>query len=264
MVEIKEFIIDNLIERNAGVINENKVGMKGSLYAVIKLVESRDFITTINKLIKDTKAVITVYDNWIPKSLNHDKEAELKDFLKYNFKPQLYTDIVKWWLFKDARTPNWDLISTCTINGKKGVLLVEAKAHWHELDKESHGKSLKKEASDDSIKNHKRIGDAINDANTSIKNTYSQINISRDNCYQLSNRIAHAWWLASQGIPVVLVYLGFLNCKDMDYNRRRLLKNDEEWQTCFNEHTKKVGVDTITNNWVDCGASRFITICRSI
>lgn len=237
--------------------------MKGSQYSVIKLVESKDFIANINKLIKDTKAKITVYDNWMPKSLHHDKEAELKNFLKYNFTPKLYTDIVKWWVHTDATTPNWDIISTCTINGKRGILLVEAKAHWDELEKESHGKSLKSDASANSIKNHERIGDAINEANNSIKKTYSQINISRDKCYQLSNRIAYASWLASQDIPAVLVYLGFLNCDDMDYNGRRLFKNDEDWQSCFNEHSKKVGADIITNKWVDCGPSQFITICRS-
>ncbi|WP_417558587.1 hypothetical protein [Mesoflavibacter zeaxanthinifaciens] len=238
--------------------------MKGSKSAVIELVKTRDFITTINRLIEDKNAKITVYDNWMPKSSEFNKEAELKNFLKYNFTPELYSDIVKWWMDVDTTTPNWDLISTCTINGKRGILLVEAKAHWHELDKESHGKSLKSGASAGSIKNHERIGEAILEANTSLKKTYPQINISRDTCYQLSNRIAHAWWLASQGIPVVLVYLGFLNCKDMDYNGRRLLKKDEEWQTCFNEHAKKVGVDTIINNWIDCGASKFITICKCL
>ncbi|MFA9390536.1 MAG: hypothetical protein ACERKD_12040 [Prolixibacteraceae bacterium] len=238
--------------------------MKGSQYSVIKLVESSDFISNVNTLIKTTKAKITVYDNWMPKSLHQDKEAELKDFLKYNFTPQLSADIVKWWLHKDSTTPNWDLISTCTINGKRGILLVEAKAHWDELDMESHGKNLKSDASVDSIKNHKKIADAINEANAKIKSTYPQMTISRDNCYQLSNRVAHAWWLANQGIPVVLVYLGFLNCSDMDYNKRKLFKNDKDWQTCFNEHAQKVGVDTITDNWVDCGNSKFITICRSL
>jgi len=238
--------------------------MKGSQYAVIKLLESRDFIGNINKLIKDTMAKISIYDNWMPKSLHHDKEAELKDFLKYNFNPKLASDIVKWWLFKDARTPNWDLISTCTINGKRGILLVEAKAHWGELDKESHGKQLKLNAKADSIKNHARIGEAIKEANTSIKHTFSQIDISRDKCYQLSNRVAYSWWLANQSIPVVLLYLGFLNCHDMNDGKTKLLNDDNDWQTCFNEHAIKVGVDTITDKWVDCGASEFIVICRSI
>lgn len=238
--------------------------MKGSQYAVIKLVESRDFITTINKLLKDTKAKVSLYDNWIPKSLHLHKEAELKDFLKFNFNSQIANDIVKWWLFKNATTPNWDLISTCTINGKKGLVLVEAKAHWDELDKESIGKILKSDASENSKKNHLKIGEAINQANSYIKKNYPAINISRDNCYQFSNRIAHSWWLANQGIPVVLIYLGFLNCMDINYNGRKLFKTDNDWQNCFKQHTNKVGSNNLINNWMPTNKSRFITLCKSL
>lgn len=240
--------------------------MKGSQYAVIKLVETSDFVENVNRLIKPTKAKITVYDNWMPRSLHYDKEAELKDFLKYNFSNQLGEDIHDWWLAVKhtmSRTPNWDLVSTCTINDKKGLVLIEAKAHSGELDYESRGKNPKKLTSEDSVRNHIKIGAAIIEAKDEINKRIAGVNISRDLCYQLSNRVAHAWWLANQGIPVVLVYLGFLNCHDMDYNNRILFKNDEDWQTCFNEHAQKVGVDTIIGKWVNCGESKFITICRS-
>lgn len=50
-------------------------------------------------------------------------------------------------------------------------MLVEAKAHEKELNKESHGKRLdKKEASEDSIRNQIKIGSAINEENDEIKN----------------------------------------------------------------------------------------------
>lgn len=35
------------------------------------------------------------------------------------------------------------------------------------------------------------------------------VRISRDSHYQLSNRVAFAWKLATLGLPTVLVYLGF-------------------------------------------------------
>jgi hypothetical protein len=38
--------------------------------------------------------------------------------------------------------------------------------------------------------------------------------ISRDNRYQMSNRFAWSWKLASVGVPVVLVYLGFVGAAD--------------------------------------------------
>lgn len=236
---------------------------KGSQRAMLKLIESNHFLISINKLIKPY-AEITVYDNWMPKSLHNDKEAELKNFLKYNFDPQLYNKIVNWWLYVDTTTPNWDLVSTCTIDGKRGILLVEAKAHKDELNNESHGKQLKADASDDSKKNHARIEEAIQEAKKGIKNTGFDLSISRDNYYQLSNRVAHAWWLANQGIPVVLLYLGFLDCQDMNDEKYKLLNSPKEWDDCFLNHAKQVRVGSIINKWVYCGESKLITICRSL
>lgn len=237
--------------------------MKGSKYSIIKLVESPDFIGKINKLILATGAKITIYDNWMPKSIRLDKEGELNDFLRYNFSQELSASITNWWLKVDATTPNWDLISTCSINGVKGILLVEAKAHVDEIKNEEKGKQLDHNASENSKKNHKKIGHAIDAASENLKTLVSEINISRDKCYQLSNRIAHAWWLANQGVPVVLVYLGFLNCDDMIDGKRILFTKDEEWQECFSNHAKLVGADELIGKWVDCGRSKFMLLSKS-
>ena len=45
--------------------------------------------------------------------------------------------------------------------------------------------------------------------------TNASWSLSRDHHYQLSNRFAWAWKLASLGVPVVLVYLGFLGAEEM-------------------------------------------------
>ena len=240
--------------------------MKGSKHAVLKLVASDNFIKVINALIMPAKATISVYDNWMPKSLHLEKEAELKDFLKFNISHELEENIHDWWLAVKHgidQTPNWDLVSICKINGERGILLVEAKAHWDELENESHGKKLDAKASDNSKSNHEQIGKAIAQANTAINKTIKGVSISRDQCYQLSNRVAHAWWLANQEIPVVLLYLGFLNCQDMHDGKRKLFKDDADWQNCFESHAKKVGVEKLLNQTVGCGKSEFVTICRS-
>ncbi|WP_395044667.1 hypothetical protein [Flavobacterium sp.] len=238
--------------------------LKGSKKCVLDLVQSRSFLATINTLTKGTKTVVSEYDNWMPKNIHLQKEAQLKDFLKYNFDPLLSSKIVEWWLHIDTTTPNWDFVSTCNINGKRGILLVEAKAHWSELEKERKEKFYDNSASEPSKLNHKEIGKAIEQANTEINNRISGISISRDNCYQLSNRVAYTWWLANQGIPVVLLYLGFLNCLDMNDGINRLFTNDKEWQDCFIKHAEQVGVDKLINRWVDCEKSEFITICKSL
>lgn len=237
--------------------------MKGSKYAIIKLVESSNFIDIINDLLKGTKAKISVYDNWMPKRVQMDKESELNDFLMHNFSEELHDEVTKWWLRFDTTTPNWDLISTCMIDGKRGILLVEAKAHSGELDYESHGKDPKNLTSENSVRNHIKIGAAINEAKNEINKKINGINISRDLCYQLSNRVAHAWWLANQGIPVVLIYLGFLNVKEMDDGKNKIFKDDDAWKDCFKCHSNLVGVDNLLKGWVNCGKSGFNLICKS-
>ena len=162
----------------------------------------------------------------------------------------------------NPRTPNWDLVSTCTVNGKAGILLVEAKAHESELH--DGGKRLESDASENSRKNHERIRHAIMEANSEINKAVQGVSISRDKCYQLSNRVAHSWWLASHGIPVVLLYLGFLKAEDMRSSGYIVFDNPQDWEKCFMNHAKQVGVDNIINVSVDCGNSSFVTIVKSL
>lgn len=236
--------------------------MKGSQNAVLKLIESDHFLKSINEFIKETGAKITSDDVWKPKGMKEKSEATLTTFLKGNFNQSLGENILRWWTQYGSRGPNWDLLSTCTIKGEKGLLLVEAKAHKDELDRS--GKNLKKDANDKSKVNHDKIADAIRQANIAINKQIDGVCISRDKCYQLSNRVAHTWWLANQGIPVVLLYLGCLKCEDMVNGRRTLFATDEEWQTAFTNHAKLVGVENLVGKKVDCGKSNFITICKSL
>lgn len=237
---------------------------KGSKRCMLELIDSPDFISNINVLMKDVGAYISNTDSWLPKGYHNGKEGELKDFLKEHFNPQLATDIKKWWLHNNGRTPNWDLIATCTINGERGILLVEAKAHVDELKKESKGKLYNINTKSEGTKeNHKQIALAIEEAKNEINKKIGGIAISRDSCYQLSNRIAHSWWLANNGIPVVLLYLGFLKCKDMNNGKNHLFNKDEDWQMCFKEHVNQIGAEVLINEKVNCGESSFVMICRS-
>jgi len=235
---------------------------KGSQRCMIKLISSPDFLTHLNSIIKDTDTTITNNDVWIPKGLNDPRESQLKSFLKSNFGLEIYNGIVEWWMLVNVTTPTWDFVSTCNINGKKGILLIEAKAHQTEL--ESSGKKLKKDASKISQKNHFKIGTAINEAKIGINETYNGVSISSEKCYQLSNRVAHAWWLANNGIPVVLLYLGFLDAEDMNYGRRVIFKSEKNWKDYFINHAQQVGVDGIVDQEIDCGRSSFKLIVRSI
>jgi len=232
---------------------------KGSQGAILELISYEDFFVQLKDIIGDNTIEFSDKEKYLPESIMSPKEAELKDFLKNTEWENLTDPIINWWLDiikPNTRTPNWDFISTCTINGKKGLLLVEAKAHSKEI-KENDRCGSKNES------NQNKIETAINQAkdNINMNNSFS-ISISRDKCYQLSNRIAHAWWLASQGVPVILLYLGFLNCDEMKENGN-IFKDDLEWQECFKNYSSKVGVNCLINESINCNKSEFKLICRS-
>jgi hypothetical protein len=129
--------------------------------------------------------------------------------------------VTDWWLGvpEKANTPNWDIVSTCTVEKRRGLLLVEAKAHAGELKaNDSCG------ATDEN--NHRKIEDAIAEASQQLGEGFR---LSADSYYQLSNRFAWAWKVASLGVPVVLVYLGFLNAEEM----RKPFANHEAWERCL-------------------------------
>jgi hypothetical protein len=171
-------------------------------------VEARDFWMP--------SPVLNANGEW---DMNSIEEAKLGDSIGESrrfLSPDRREEVTRWWLTvrERANTPNWDIASICTIDEKPGLLLVEAKAHGAELKKD--GKPLAKDASDGSKRNHEQIGCAIRDASAGLDEAIKGWNLSRDVHYQLANRFAWAWKLASIGVPVVLVYLGFLCAKEVE------------------------------------------------
>jgi hypothetical protein len=84
------------------------------------------------------------------------------------------------------------------------------------LTKEAAGRRLAEGDSMQRTASHETIGAAIESARMGFEaGTRLAWHISRDSHYQISNRFAWSWKLTQLGIPVVLVYLGFLNASDM-------------------------------------------------
>jgi hypothetical protein len=63
--------------------------------------------------------------------------------------------------------------------------------------------------------------------------------LSRDSHYQLSNRFAWTWRLATLGVPTILVYLGFLNAAEM-LDQGQPFDNPAAWQTCIRNHAENI------------------------
>lgn len=163
-------------------------------------------------------ATVSAGDRWMPVGFDDIEEAQLHNAPRL-LGGAICTRLRDWWLAPasfGANTPNFDIASTCTIDGTTGMLLIEAKAHDDELIKERAGRRLKPDDSPDRIASHGKIGEAIDGACRDLSAaTGLSWKISRDACYQMSNRFAWAWKLTECGIPVVLVYLGYLQANEM-------------------------------------------------
>lgn len=191
--------------------------------------------------------------NWAPCGFDNVEEVQLH---KPNglISAETSRDLRRWW-FDTPRGSGlfWDLASQCIVGtgsrARSGILLVEAKAHTGELKKE--GKRLKSNTSRGSRRNHERIGQAIEEANVGLTGLTGNQGwaLSRDDCYQMANRLAWAWKLASLGMPVVLVYLGFLDAIEMS-DLGDPFREPLDWVESVKAHSKdKVPEDAWDRGW---------------
>ena len=181
---------------------------------------------------------------WLPAGFERNEEVRL-DRPNPIIPEETSAELRSWWL-KDRRggSPHWDIASQCMIGAgrraRPGLLLVEAKAHWAEVEREERGKPPPDEgASDDSRANHEQIGFAIAEASNGLRSITINSGwwLSRDRCYQLSNRFAWAWRLVGLGVPVILVYLGFLDAIEMS-DEGSPFSDHGDWQHCVMSHAR--------------------------
>ena len=223
-------------------------------------VESPSFVTELNALLQPTGAVVGDGDRWMPVGHADAAEARLETFGPAALPGLLRAaNLQDWWLAhpERANTPNWDLATTCTIGGKRGLVLVEAKANVPELS--GAGKPEREDASVRSKANHQQIGTAIDGARQALTEQIPGIAISRDTHYQLSNRVAFAWRVASLGVPTVLVYLGFTG----DTGIRGGFADATGWTDTFRAHTAGVLPAGAVERPIHCGSAAFWTLVRS-
>ncbi len=169
-------------------------------------------------------------------------------------------ELKNWWLAHPDRgkLPTWDLVikaSTKASNGgETALVLVEAKAHAGEFSDKGKYKNL--HASDNSDNNTDRIKKVLSDVNVRLSSsTNGSLCLSTEYYYQFGNRIAFAWKLASMGIPVGLIYLGFLG--DIKISKTAFM-NREGWMTTFRPCLEKCGFpEEKLGQAMYCGKSPF-------
>lgn len=202
-------------------IRFEKREFKGSRFRCLLVMHQPKpkIVEFVNSLVKPF-AVVSGDAKFMPEGFCKPEEARLGEAPGFLTAEQRHI-VTDWWLAvsQGANTPNWDLVSTCTVEGREGLVLVEAKAHAAELKPNDccgarHGD------------NRQKIKDAIGDASKMLGEGWR---LSIDSHYQLSNRFAWAWRVASLGIPIVLVYLGFLNAEEMV----QPFTSHEAWERCL-------------------------------
>lgn len=225
------------------------------------------------KLVGIDKITFREDDCWLPQGFDVIHEAQLGTEGKSPIADGAIRKALRdWWLSVPsdrANTPNWDIASTCTINGKAGLLLVEAKAHNIELRNEERGKPLEgtegKGVSMNSRRNHVRIGAAIQEASLALASaTGLPWALSRDWNYQMSNRFAWSCRLAELGIPVVLVYLGFLRADEMKSGKQAGFSTHDDWENLVRNHSSSLFPQSVWEQPMEVSGTRLIPLIRSI
>jgi hypothetical protein len=219
----------------------------------------------LNELIQPWGSVSPT-DRWMPQGFDDLHEPQL-DKAPRLLDAAAGDALGAWWLAVPSiksMTPNWDIASTCRINGRKGLLLIEAKAHDQELINEEGGKKLKVSATKNSKQNHHRIGECIHAASLSLtKQTGLTWALSRDRNYQMSNRFVWAWKLTEAGLPVILVYLGFLNADEMG-DKGKPFHAISEWEQLVKSHSSNLVPPEVWNHQWKLHAQPFIPLICGI
>jgi hypothetical protein len=69
-------------------------------------------------------------DSWMPEGFAQCDEAQLHTSERIIPDPKIRASLWSWWLAvpgaRRTTTPNWDIASTCSVRGKRGLLLIEA------------------------------------------------------------------------------------------------------------------------------------------
>lgn len=235
---------------------------RGSRKHILDWVEHESFLLELRALLEPTGAQPRA-DTWLPCGYSSPDEARLETYGP-RFLPDAtnWPALVNWWLVHKpgANTPNWDLAAVCGFDGTLGLALIEAKANVPELKAE--GKSLKDDASARSRENHERIAGAIREARAGLSALVPGVRINVDSHYQLANRLAFSWKLASLGIPVVLVYLGFTEDHGI-LDAGEPLHSHAHWREVFLDHATSVAPVELFERQLTVGSTPLWVLIRS-
>jgi hypothetical protein len=97
-----------------------------------------EIVAALSKIARPFASVGSSDLIYLPKGSGHPKQAKLGEVR--NLLGDTHREaLTAWWLAvrehdgRKANTPNWDIASHCDIEGRRGLMLIEANAHSNEL-----------------------------------------------------------------------------------------------------------------------------------
>lgn len=211
-------------------------------------------------LVADPRVQVGAADKWMPIGFDATEEPQLHTAARLIASAKDRDSLKYWWLAEPrptSRTPTWDIVSTCSIDGARGLLLIEGKAHYDELINETCGKRV---VEGSSRANHLRIGCAIAEANEALRlATKLDWHLSSARCYQMSNRFAWAWKVCTLGYHVALVYLGFIGATEM----RKPFSRDVDWHDLVKQHSAPLFPPEVWGQSMDMGGVILLPLIRT-
>lgn len=227
---------------------------RGSYPRCLLLMEgSRDAVARrLTNLVGIADVSVSADDCWMPTGIpvmnapgkwdlapaQEAKLGEDEGFLT----PERRQQVTDWWLevVAKANTPNWDVASTCHIGHRPGLILVEAKAHSAELS----SAAKPRPRTSNGAKNDRRTRESMAGANGALNRILPGWRLSCDSHYQMANRFAWAWKLASIGVPTVLMYMGFTRAAEMA-DRGEPFADGKAWEKAVREHSADIAPSSV-------------------
>lgn len=208
----------------------------GSSLSLLQMITNGE----IDKLLEKIEGVKVIPGTGMPSKDDHT-ERELKTYLKNKgYGPDEIKSFYEWW---PNSGPIWDFICKAKLDGKEGLILLEAKSHKGETKeaKKSEPDSKKVVDFDKATTNHQRI-------EKNITSEFNELDGAYKGYYQIANRIAFAS-KARKVLrqPVLLVILGFINDKSFD----DYYSSCEEWQDDMKACLRTLQLDYLLDTNID-------------
>ena len=237
---------------------------RGSRKHILDWVESPKFVTQLREMLQPVAVNVPDQPAFVPIGYGNPTEAQLHNAeLPFEVLHPVQAQLRDWWLAYPigAKTPNWDLVVECEVEGRPGLVLVEAKANQAEL--KTDGKTEPDDPDTRSGENHRRIRSAIAAAQLGLAEAGAQTRIDVRSHYQLVNRIAFTWKLATLGIPTILVYLGFTGDTGI-WDVGRPFSSHDEWRSVLLGHAAQVAPESLWDPRIGLDQAPMWMLIRSL